>query len=41
MIKVHFMWRGMWRRVYAADGWTLAAHLILVLMAFAAGAFWR
>ena len=41
MLKVHIMWRGMWRCVYAPDGWTLAAHAILVLLALAAGALWR
>lgn len=33
MIKVHVMWRGMWRCVYHADGWTLAAHGIIVALA--------
>jgi len=32
MLKVYVMWRGMWRTVYAADGWTLAAHAILALL---------
>lgn len=28
MIKVHVMWRGMWRCVYVADAWSMCAHLL-------------
>lgn len=32
MLKVHVMWRGMWRCVYSPDPWTFCAHLILALL---------
>lgn len=28
MIKVHVMWRGMWRKTYDADAWTFFCHLL-------------
>lgn len=42
LIKIHVLRRGMWRKVYFADGWTFAAHLLIgLLLAIGLTFIWR